>query len=205
MNDIDRLTELFKEFPGIGPRQARRFVFFLLRKNSSYIQDLVQLLPRLKNTVKTCLSCQRYFPADEQRSYCSLCADAKRSSEQLLIVSRDTDLESIEKSGVYDGYYFVLGGIVPVLEEENAARFIRLDMLHKRIQELISKGLTEIILAMNANPDGDNTATFLKKNLASLCETHTIRLTVLGRGLSTGTELEYSDKETISHALKNRQ
>lgn len=201
MNPIDRLTELFKEFPGIGPRQARRFVYFLLRKNTGYVNEVISLIPELKKSVRVCKKCQRYFSIKDGTDVCNICNDTRRDSSLLMVVSRDTDMESVEKSGEYDGYYFVLGGIVPILEEQNANKFIRLDELRKRIEYDSPK---EVIIATNANPDGDNTALFLKKNLSPLLEEKGVALSTLGRGLSTGTELEYSDQETIGNALKNR-
>lgn len=205
MNPIDKLTELFKEFPGIGPRQARRFVYFLLRKNDSFSKEIVKLIPELKQNVSTCTECQRFFPLSNNNfKTCAVCFDTGRNSETLMVVSRDTDMESIEKSGEFDGYYFILGGIIPVLEEKNAEKFIRIKKLEERITNLSEKGLKEIIIAMNANPDGDNTAEYLKTHLEPICKKLNLHMSVLGKGLSTGTELEYSDKVTISHALKNR-
>lgn len=219
MNQIDKLTEYFKEFPGIGPRQARRFVYFLLRKNDAFIRDFVSVIPELKRSIKVCKDCCRYFTPNGHADRCAICSDDKRDAETLMIVSRDTDMESVERNGVYEGYYFILGGIVPVLEEQNASRFIQIDNLQKRIDAMSRDGndiddfdtpqnsgrLKEIILAMNANPDGDNTADYLRKVLDPVSKERDIKITVLGRGLSTGTELEYSDKDTILNALKNRQ
>jgi recombination protein RecR len=201
MNTIDKLTEYFKEFPGIGPRQAKRFVFFLLRKNDGYINDLIKTIPELKNSVKICDQCSRYFSKDESDSVsCNICSSRIREKDSLMIIARDVDLESVEKSGTYNGNYFVLGGLIPVLEKNpaQAIKFGKLkDILNKRKED----GLEEIILALSANPDGDNTTEFLKKEL----ESFNLKISVLGRGLSTGTELEYSDKDTIGNALKNRQ
>lgn len=205
MNPIEKLTELFKEFPGIGPRQARRFVYFLLRKNDSFAKEIAKLIPELKNTVSTCEECQRYYPLSNNNiKSCAVCFDTGRNSSTLMVVSRDTDMDSIEKTGEFDGYYFILGGIIPVLEEKNAEKYIRINKLKERIAKLAEDGLNEIIIAMNANPDGDNTAEYLKTQLDPLCKKLGIAVSVLGKGLSTGTELEYSDKVTISHALKNR-
>jgi len=201
MNTIEKLTEYFKEFPGIGPRQAKRFVFFLLRKNDGYINDLVRTIPELKNSVKVCEQCFRYFSKDEsQELSCNICNDKNRDSDSLMIVARDVDLESVEKSGTYNGYYFVLGGLIPVLEKF-PARSVKLNELKSTLEKRKKKNLKEIILALSANPDGDNTAEFLKKELSN----QNLKISVLGRGLSTGTELEYSDKDTISSALENRK
>jgi recombination protein RecR len=126
-----------------------------------------------------------------------------------MIVARDSDLEAVEKSGVYNGLYFVLGGIVPILEKEPEKR-VRLAELKKRVQGLpLYKNtratlVQEIILSMSATPDGEHTAEVVKVFLEKNIKDSKVKITVLGKGLSTGTELEYSDTETLKNALKNR-
>lgn len=201
MNIIDELTELFKEFPGIGPRQARRFVYYLLRKNGDYINKIVTLIPELRKKTKTCNECFRFFSSPSSK--CSICENKNRNSKILMVVARDSDLENIEKTDTFNGYYFVLGGLLPVLEKDSK-KHIRLNELLKLISQ--KKDLGEIILAFPVNPEGDNTAQFLKKEIEQQIRNpkSEIRISTLGRGLSTGLELEYSDKETIKNALQNR-
>jgi len=200
MNIIDELTEVFKEFPGIGPRQARRFVYHLLRKNDFYTNKLVQLIPELRKQTKTCDKCFRYFSSNG--TTCEICANKNRDSKILMVVSRDSDLENIERTNTFNGNYFVLGGLLPVLEKDSK-KFLRLDELKNII--LQNKELEEVVLAFPVNPEGDNTMQFLKKEIAGISDKGKgIRVSTLGRGLSTGLELEYSDTETIKNALKNR-
>lgn len=199
MNDIEKLTEYFREFPGIGPRQAKRFVYFLLRKNEQYVRELSQLIPQVRRNISICEDCFKYFTKRNDNFKCDICTQ-NRDKSLLLIVARDTDLESIEKSGSYNGYYFVLGGLLPILEND-AQKFIRLKELLNVVDKKTQEGLEEIILAMNANPDGDNTASFLKKQFID----KNLKITLLGRGLSTGSELEYADTDTIKNALFNRK
>jgi recombination protein RecR len=198
MNSIDKLTELFSRFPGIGPRQARRFVYFLLSRNGGYSADLVRAIENLKSEILQCSECQRFFHSlNHNQNLCAVCSDQTRDNSMLMIVPRDVDLEAVEKSGSYHGYYFVLGGVVPILEKEPEKR-IRL----KELENILSKKkeLKEIILAMNANNDGENTAEFIKERFHNLGVT----FSVLGRGLSTGAELEYSDPETLKNAFLHR-
>ena len=110
MNDLDKLTELFTQFPGIGPRQARRFVFFLLRQNDGYRNTLIRAIQEVATQVKQCSLCLRYAPLHVKRPLCDLCADASRDDAQLMLVEKDTDVEQMEKSGAYTGRYFVIGG-----------------------------------------------------------------------------------------------
>jgi len=201
---IEKLTEIFGSFPGIGPRQAKRFVFFLLTRGASYIDELIRLLQNLKKDIRQCPVCFRYFSkvvAVENR--CQVCRDSHRDADVLMIVCRDVDLEIIEKSGAYIGQYFILGGTLPILEK-NPERRLRSRELLKVVEKMSKENLKEIILAMNADPEGENTADFLYKLLEPLVKKHQIKISLLGRGLSTGAELEYADADTLKNALRNR-
>ena len=203
MDNTQRLIELFKEFPRIGPRQAKRFVYFLLNKNPAYVNDLAKLMTEVRSTVHSCDTCFRFFPNTDNTS-CSICRDQSRDKTSLMIISHDVDLENIEKTHFYNGYYFVLGGTVPILEKTPEKRIRQKDLL-KIIEKKIKNGLSEIIIALNYNPEGENTLTYLNELLSKGLFDSKVKISTLGRGLSTGTELEYSDSETIKNALKNRQ
>ena len=206
MNAIQKLTEIFSHFPGIGPRQARRFVYYLLTRSSGTIEELAKNLLELKNGITQCAECRRFFQARHNKAnLCDICADSNRDKSLLMIVQRDIDLESVEKSGTFNGTYFVLGGSVPILEKEPEKRI--------RIQELQGKmergkeEIKEIILGVNANPEGENTGDYVRKLIEDTlqqAQSPQIRISNLGKGLSTGTELEYTDPETLKNALKNR-
>ena len=122
-----------------------------------------------------------------------------------MIVQRDIDLESVEKNGVYKGIYFVLGGSVPILEKEPEKR-VRIKELKNFITLRQAQGekekIKEIILGVNWNPEGENTGDYVAKELKQI--TSKIKITHLGKGLSMGTELEYTDPETFKNALRNR-
>mgnify|MGYP003393475745 FL=1 len=199
MNSIDKLSEIFARFPGIGPRQATRFVYFLLSSNGDYTGELVKAVLSLKKEIVQCTECMRFFAKNgSASSVCSVCSDDTRDNSMLMIVPRDIDLEAVEKSGSYNGYYFVLGGVVPILEKEPEKR-IRINDLQKIIEKR-KKDLREIILAMNANLDGENTAEFIKQKYQG----EPLIFSTLGRGLSTGAELEYADPETLKNAFLHR-
>ncbi len=121
-----------------------------------------------------------------------------------MIVSRDLDVENIERAGEFKGKYFVLGGVVPILEKQPEKK-IRISSLLQYLEKLgREKKLTEIILATDFNPEGENTAEFVKTKIEPLAKKYNFKISSLGKGLSLGTELEYSDPETIKNALKNR-
>lgn len=208
MNPLDKLTELFKEFPGIGPRQARRFSYFLLARNNGFVNDLVEAVKKLRQDIRICSLCFRYFSlGDTTESKCVVCRNPNRDTYSLMIVSRDNDVDHMEKTGLFNGLYFVLGGSLPILEKEPEKR-IRIKELLTSIQNRCATSdvaqLKEVILALDLNPEGEHTEIFLKKTLTPLSEQYNFKISTLGRGLSTGTEIEYSDSETLKNALKNR-
>ncbi|MEK7646531.1 MAG: toprim domain-containing protein [Patescibacteria group bacterium] len=203
MDSLHRLEEIFSHFPGIGPRQARRFVYYLLNKSPSFIKEFTTLVDEVRKATSECPSCHRlFFEKKAGGGICSLCSDRNRDHTILMIVARDSDFETIEKSGAYQGLYFILGGAVPLMDKEPDKR-IRLKSLLERVSS--SPGIQEIILSLNTTPDGEHTATIVKDALLKIVAGGSVRITVLGRGLSTGAELEYVDRETIKNALRNRQ
>ncbi len=205
MDSIKKLTELFREFPGIGPRQAKRFVYFLLTRPNSYLSEFSEIVRELKKEIRICSSCFRFFPQDvSSSSQCHICTSKERDHSSLMIVTKDVDLETIEKSHSYNGTYFVLGGTVPILEKNPEIKIRSKELMSTVERKVKENGLKEIIMAMNLNPEGENTEEYITRLLSPLVSAHSITISTLGRGLSTGTELEYSDSETIKYALKNR-
>lgn len=204
MDIIDKLTEIFKEFPGIGERQAKRFVYFLMYKNGEYANKLSTLVLELKKEITQCKDCFKFFISDKNKKIlCDICADPNTDNSLLMVIEKDSDLESVQKSGEYKGKYFILGGLVPIIEKTTKSR-VRIEELKRKIQNA-EKDLKEIILAFSLSPQGDHTQMYIKGELQNITESLGIKISTLGRGLSTGTELEYSDNDTLRNALKNRQ
>jgi recombination protein RecR len=203
MDSINKLAKYFKEFPGIGERQAVRFVYFLLHKNPEYSKDLIDAIKSIRENIKQCPSCFIFFE-DRENNLCENCNNEKLDKSTLLIIEKDSDYKSIKKSKTYNGMYFILGGLVPIVTKENL-NFVRTKELYKKIEEGLSLGyLKEIIIALAVNPQGEHTDTYIREILSPLSKKYDFKIVSLGRGLSTGTELEYSDSETIKNALKNR-
>ena len=209
MDSIEKLAEIFKEFPGIGERQAKRFVYFLMSRTPAYTENLSGLIQELKKETKQCKECFRFFylrHGVDKKGFCEICANPNTDTSILMVVEKDSDLESVKKSRVYQGKYFILGGLVPIIEKTTKSR-VRIEELKKKISE--NKGLKEIILAFSLNPQGDHTDQYVREQLEKLSAkggpASGWKISSLGRGLSTGTELEYSDNDTLKNALKNRQ
>ena len=203
MNTIEKLTEIFNEFPGIGERQAKRFVYFLMGRQNGYTTLLSDLIKELKKEVMQCSECFKFFLLkDNNAKICEICSSSNTDDAVLMIVEKDSDLESVNKSRVYAGKYFILGGLVPIVEKNTNSR-IRVNELLSKINR--EKNLREIILAFSLSPQGNHTDFYIRNQLKNLTEEKNIKISSLGRGLSTGTELEYSDNDTLRNALKNRQ
>ena len=194
MNPIDKLSALFEKFPGIGPRQARRFVQYLLVASPALRQDLSEQIRMLGTETAQCKKCYRWFTKENKAALCPICADEHRDKATLFVVEKDADIDTVERSG-YKGLYFVLGGIIPLASEEPQS--------HVRLRELLARAeaekSAEIILGLSATTEGDHTKEILQEKLRGLG-----KISSLGRGLSTGSELEYADPDTIAQALGNR-
>lgn len=206
MNSIQKLTEYFSHFPGIGSRQARRFVYYLLTRNPSYLKEFTELIRDIKTNIHECSACHQFFEQKNMKSTeCEICRNPARDTKSLIIVARDVDFENIEKTHVYNGKYFILGGSVPILEKNPEQRIRSKELMNLVKNRAEKDGLSEIIVAMNATPEGENTGDFVESLLKPIISEKSIKISHLGRGISTGTELEYSDSETLKNALSNRK
>lgn len=205
MTNLDKLIAYFEQFPGIGARQAKRFAFHVLRMPETDVDELATLIANLKATVAECGRCHRFFSYSNQakQTQCNICSDPNRDHTQLLVVERDNDITPIERSGIYDGLYFVLGGTIPLFDKDENHK-LRGSALKATVAYGLEHGLTEVILGFSVNPDGENTARYVKQLLKDFTENAPLKISELGRGLSTGSELEYADPETLKNALSNR-
>ncbi|MFC1756821.1 recombination mediator RecR [Patescibacteria group bacterium] len=201
---IQKLSEYFEKLPGIGSRQARRFVYALLNKNNNFLDGFSKLISELKKEISTCQKCNRFFENGKEE-ICHICGNSTRDKNLLLVIEKNVDLDNIEKSGFYKGMYFVLGGLVPAIGSELPTE-VKMRVLFEKVKKEVSEnGLKEIILAFGATTEGESTASYVEKILEPILTKVPLKISRLGRGLSTGTELEYSDSETIVNALKNRK
>ncbi|MEK7155397.1 MAG: toprim domain-containing protein [Patescibacteria group bacterium] len=201
MNPIERLSALFERFPGIGPRQAQRFVQFLLRSSPTVRRELMESVRELGSSVHQCPECMRFSAGG--KGLCSICTDAHRDFSLLAVIASDVDLLALERSSTYRGRYFVLGGLISLASEKTSG--LRVTELLASLSKRSEAGLAEIILAFPANPEGDATAIRIREELAGPAQVSGIKISTLGRGLSTGSELEYADPDTLKSALDNRK
>lgn len=190
-NMIDALARL----PGIGPKSASRLTFFLLNAPDELVQNLVESLQSLKSGLSRCPRCYNIMAAG--RSECEICANSARDARLVCVVEEPLDVIAIERIGAYSGRYHVLGGALSPIEGVGPE-----DLTVRQLLDRVSAGdITEVILATNPSMEGDATAMFLQRQLASF----SVRVTRLARGLPVGGDLEYADQSTLLRALMGRQ
>lgn len=198
MDHIDELAQALARFPGIGPRQSKRFVFYLLAAPATERSKLAELIISLGKEVRQCPECLRFYNGTTA-TVCNYCSDTKRDDAILMLVEKDQDLTAIERAGTYRGRYFVLGGVL-TLTGKGA---IREKELVRVVETRLKKNLKEIVLALSATSEGEHTADHIRELLMPYRDI--VKTSILGRGLATGSELEYSDAETLRAALTNRK
>jgi len=204
---IQRLIERFSRFPTVGPRTAARFVFYILKLSQQETEELVDEIQKLGKNIRLCHFCFNPFDvseSDSQDKLCSQCVKPSRES-RLCVVEKESDLEAIEKTKTYNGYYFILGGTTGSLKREDMKN-IRSEELRDRVAEPKKYGIPhssfeEIIVALNPTTEGEATALYIER----LCSSFHIPITRLGRGLPIGAELEYADEETLRSAFEGRK
>lgn len=190
---VERLIEELNRLPGIGPKTASRLTFYLLRSPRDQVQALARAIGELQETVVTCSTC---FNIAETNP-CPLCADTHRDRAIICVVEEPLDVLAIERTGQYSGLYHVLHGAISPLEGVGPEDL--------RIAELISRltanPVEEVILATNPNLEGESTAMYISRQLA----TAGARVTRLAHGLPMGGDLEYADEVTLTRALEGRR
>jgi recombination protein RecR len=186
---IDELGRL----PGIGPKSAQRIAFYLLAADPTDVRRLSDALVEVKEKVRFCSVCGNV--AEEDR--CRICRDPRRDLTVLCVVEEPKDVVAIERTREFHGRYHVLGGAISPIEG------IGPDDL--RIRELVARladgVVTEVILAMDPNLEGEATATYLTRLLRPLG----LRITRLASGLPVGGDLEYADEVTLGRAFEGRR
>lgn len=193
INSLENLIDQFRRLPGIGPKSARRIVFYLLKLPKKEIQKFAESLLEFKEKVKFCKSCFNLTETD----ICSICMDQKRDREKLCIVEEVSDLFMIENTGEFNGYYHVLGGLLSPIDDIGPDE-IRIPALLKRVSK---DNVKEVIIALDPTVEGESTATYIKKTLKGI----DLRITKLASGIPVGGDLEYADEITLSRAFSDRK
>ncbi len=193
IKSVENLINEFRKLPGIGPKSAKRIVFFLLKLSHDDIVKFSKSLVEMKEKVKVCKSC---FSLTEEE-ICNICKDQSRDRKKICIVEEVSDVMIIEKTGEYRGLYHVLGGLLSPIENIGPGE-IRVPKLLERIK---TENIEEVIIALNPTVEGESTAMYLKKVLSP----SGVKITRLASGLPVGGDLEYADEITIGRAISDRR
>lgn len=198
MSVIDDLTGELSRLPGIGRKTAQRLTYHLLRQPAAQSRRLAEVLVTLTERVHACARCHNYTESE----LCSLCADPRRDTGIVCVVEEAADIASIERAGEYRGRYHVLGGRLSPLDGVGPDD-LAIGALLARIEP---EGVREVILATNPSLEGEATALYVQRQLASrLGSGGPVRVTRIARGLPVGGDLEYADGVTIAQALSARR
>ena len=192
---IKSLVDILAALPGIGPRQAVRLAFYLIRQGKSSQKELEEAIASLQLVG----ICGRCFYIHEGEGLCEICADEKRDHSVIAIVEKETDLMSIESTGKFKGRFLVLGefGRGGLLEADQK---LKLKSLKSWIEKELGGKAKEIVIAFNPNTQGDFVATQITKELEGAAK----KMTRLGMGIPSGGEIEFADEEALGSALERR-
>lgn len=196
-HEIQDLIDEFSQFPGIGPKTAQRFVFYLLKKSPDTIERISRHLRNIKN-VQACTVCGDF----SSQKICSICQDKKRDHSIIIIIAQPQDLMAIEKIGEYKGVYHILGGLIDTVQMSGPEQ-IRAKEL---IERLKNPQIKEVIFALSSTIEGEGTTLYLINLIKQDPKlTQKLKLTKIARGLPLGSEIEYADEITLGEALKTRK
>ncbi|GAH57674.1 unnamed protein product [marine sediment metagenome] len=193
IKSVENLINEFRKLPGIGPKSAKRIVFFLLKLSHSDIVKFSRNLIEMKEKVKFCSQCYSLTEED----ICHICRDQSRDRKKICIVEEVSDVIIIEKTGEYKGLYHIIGGLLSPIENVGPDE-IRVPRLLERVK---ASNIEEVIIALNPTVEGESTAMYLKKILAPFG----VKVTKLASGLPVGGDLEYADEITIGRAISDRR
>jgi recombination protein RecR len=190
---VGKLIDEFAKLPGIGRKSAERLAYHVLRVPKVEALGLADAIRDVRENVHYCKSCFNLAEGE----LCEICRDARRNSEQLCIVEQPRDLMALEQSGVYRGLYHVLLGRIAPLDGIGPDQ-LTIEPLVARVR---GGTIREIIMATNPTVEGDGTALYISNVLSD----QPVRITRLARGITTGSVLEYTNKEVLADALTGRQ
>lgn len=194
---VGKVIEEFERLPGVGPKSAARMAYHFLRSSN---EDASKLAKNLLEMDEKIVFCEKCFNVAEKNE-CDLCTNPLRDKSKLCVVEESLDVVAFENSGVFDGVYFVLGGVISPADGIGAEE-LRFPELKKRVKELSNENSVEVIVATNPSLEGEATMSYIQDLLK---EEKKVNITRLAMGLPTGADLEYADNLTLRRALEGRK
>ena len=189
------VIEALGKLPGVGPRTAERYAYFLVKNDPSKALGLADALQELHGGIGVCQKTFALVPAGQKLS--DLYTDPKRDKTVVAVVAEPFDIVALEKTASFNGTYHVLGGLVSPIDGIGPEQ-LHITELAQRIDD---DKVKEIILATNASVEGETTALYIQKQIGD----RKLKITRLARGLPIGVDLEYADQITLTRALEGRQ
>ncbi len=190
---VSRLIDEMAKLPGIGRKSAERIAYHILRVHKTEALGLADAIRNVKENVRYCRICYNLAETEE----CAICRDPSRDRRLLCVVEQPRDLMALEQAGAYKGLYHVLLGRIAPLEGIGPDQ-LTIGPLVERIR---AGQFAEIIMGTNPTLEGDGTALYIANQLTGL----PVSITRLARGITTGSVLEFANKEILSDALSGRQ
>lgn len=198
---VENVINEFSRLPGVGPKSASRMTYHYLRSSRLDATKLANALLEMDKEVKSCTKCFNVSDKDE----CDICSSKLRKQDKICVVEEPLDVVAFENSGIYDGLYFVLGGVISPAEGIGEEE-IRFKELKARVDELLKDADTiEVIIATNPSLEGEATASYVIDLFKDEFKDGKVKITRLAMGLPTGADLEYADRLTLKRALEGRR
>ena len=192
-NEIDKLISLLAKLPGFGRRSARRAVLYMINKREALMEPISNTLIEVSNNVSQCDLCGNITTTTN----CLICLDENRDRTKLCIVSDVSDLWAMERTNIFNGRFYVLGGLLSALDGIGPET-LKIPFLVERVR---SENIKEVILALSATVNGQTTAHYIADQIAL----SGVEITSLANGVPIGGDLDYLDEGTIEVALKGRK
>jgi len=190
---VTKLVDEFAKLPGIGRKSAERLAYHVLRVHQSEAMALAEAIKSVKENVRSCRNCYNLTEQDE----CEICRDPKRDRGQLCVVEQPRDVIALEQPGTYRGLYHVLLGRIAPLDGVGPEQLT----IEALVERVAGGEFREVIMATNPTLEGDGTALYISNMLAGM----PLQITRLARGITSGSVLEFANKEILADALAGRQ
>jgi recombination protein RecR len=189
---IENAVAEFAKLPGVGRKTALRYVLHLLKQDENAVMNFTGLIQQMRSEIQYCSTCNNVSDTDQ----CGICSSASRQGHTICVVESIRDLLAIEGTQQYNGVYHVLEGLISPLDGIGPEQ-LKIESL---MQRLTSTDVTEVILALSANIQGDTTSYYIQKHLPR----PDIMVSTISRGVAFGAELEYTDELTLGRSIQNR-
>ena len=193
ITEIDELIKLISKLPGLGPKSARRIVLKLINNKQELHKPMVNSMATVFKNVSRCRKCGTL---KSNISKCGNCENIEKKFNRICVVETIADQWSIQNSGVFQGYFHILGGTISVSNNINKKELL-IDSLEQRVKE---DNIEEVILATSATVEGQTTAFYIQNSLKD----SNVKVSKLAQGLPVGGEIENLDDGTLIYAFKNR-